>query len=55
MQCPVSNVDIFDLEKSLKASGYPMRTKTSWDEPLTKAVERGHKLSIAANEVGAHD
>lgn len=55
MQCPVSNVDIYDLEKSLKASGYPMRIITSWEESLETSLQRGEKLSIAANEVGAHD
>lgn len=55
MQCPVDNVDIYDLEKSLKASGYPMRIITSWEESQEASLQRGKKLSIAANEVGAHD
>lgn len=55
MQQLVSNVQIYDLEQSLKASGYPMRTSTEWDEDISKSIIRGHDLSVAAKEVGAHD
>lgn len=51
----VTNVKIYDLEESLKASGYPMRTKTEWEEPFDKTLSRCNKLSNAAKEVGAHD
>lgn len=37
----VSNVKIYDLEESLKASGYPMRTDNTYISELDKDVNRG--------------
>lgn len=51
----VSNVRIYDLEESLHAAGYPMRTSTEWEESTIAAVKRGTGLSQAADWVGAHD
>ena len=51
----VTNVRVYDLEESLHASGYPMRTTTEFTEEDGKPVERGEKLSHAADWVGAHD
>lgn len=53
----VSNARVYDLEESLKASGYPMRTSTDFDEPVEKMMKRGKNLSHAADShgVGAHD
>lgn len=51
----VSNVRIYDLEESLHASGYPMRTSTSWEETEDKTIQRAKNLSTAADYVGAHD
>lgn len=51
----VSNVKIYDLEESLLASGYPMRTDLSPKEMDEKDIRRGHKLSAASdNGNGAH-
>lgn len=51
----VSNVRVYDLEESLHASGYPMRTSTEFIEEDGKPLARGEKLSHAADWVGAHD
>lgn len=51
----VSNVRVYDLEESLHASGYPMRTTTEFIEEEDKPLARGEKLSRAADWVGAHD
>lgn len=50
----VNNVKVYDLEESLLASGYPMRTQleSTFSE---KDVTRCMKLSRAADWVGAHD
>ena len=51
----VSNVKIYDLEESLLASGYPMRTNTEPREMTDKDIQRGHKLSAASDHGnGAH-
>lgn len=52
---PVSNASVYDLEESLHAAGYPMRTSTEWIEPDTTAVKRAENLSRAADWQGAHD
>ncbi len=51
----VENVKIYDLEESMRASGYPMRTKLDWEEPLEKTLKRCANLSKAADGRGAHD
>ena len=51
----VNNVKIYDLEESMAASGYPMRTTTNWEESQDKTVKRCSNLSRAADWVGAHD
>lgn len=40
----VSNVKIYDLEESIIASGYPMRTKAGMREVEEKDIERGQRL-----------
>ena len=40
----VSNVKIYDLEESIIASGYPMRTKAGMREVEDKDINRGEKL-----------
>lgn len=51
----VSNVKIYDLEESLLASGYPMRTNTDPREITEKDLKRGHNLSAACDHGnGAH-
>ena len=52
----VENVRIYDLEESLIASGYPMRTMAIQDRDLDeKDIKRGHNLSKACDTGnGAH-
>ena len=52
----VENVRIYDLEESLIASGYPMRTMAAQDRDLDeKDLKRGHNLSKACDRGnGAH-
>lgn len=52
----VSNVKIYDLEESLIASGYPMRTKELVHELDEKDINRGEKLVLATKDGnGAHN
>ena len=53
----VSNACVYDLEEACKASGYPMRTSTDFDEVEDKTLKRCMNLSRAADAhgVGAHD
>lgn len=51
----VENVRIYDLEESLAASGYPMRTLAELVELDEKMLKRGHNLSAACDRGnGAH-
>ena len=51
----VENVRIYDLEESLAASGYPMRTFAELVELDEKMLKRGHNLSAACDKGnGAH-
>lgn len=51
----VSNVKIYDLEESILASGYPMRTNTLPREVNDKDIKRCHNLSSASDSGnGAH-
>ena len=47
----VSNVKIYDLEESIIASGYPMRTKLDTIEVTDKDIKRGHNL-VEATKTG---
>lgn len=52
----ISNVDVYDLEKSLIASGYPMRTELTQIEMTDKDIKRGKSLSKATETGnGAHN
>lgn len=51
----VSKVKIYDLEESLHAAGYPMRTTTQWEENSEATLKRAVNLSHAADWQGAHD
>ena len=51
----VANVKVYDLEESLHASGYPLRTTTNWEEAEEATLKRAKNLSHAADWVGAHD
>ena len=48
------NVKVYDLEESLVASGYPMRTVLTRREPDEKDIKRGLNLTKASNGNGAH-
>ena len=47
----ISNVKIYDLEESLIASGYPMRTNLEAHEVDEKDIKRGHNL-VEATKTG---
>lgn len=51
----VTNAKIYDLEESLHAAGYPMRTSTEWEEAPSMTLKRAVGLSKAADWQGAHD
>ena len=50
----LENIKVYDLEESLIASGYPMRTELTQREVNAKDVSRGLKLTRASNGNGAH-
>ena len=51
----VTNAKVYDLEESLHAAGYPMRTSVEWEEAPSATLKRGVNLSKAADWIGAHD
>lgn len=50
----LENVKVYDLDESLVASGYPMRTVLTRREPDEKDIKRGLSLTKASNGNGAH-
>jgi hypothetical protein len=50
----LENIKVYDLEESLVASGYPMRTVLTQREPDEKDIKRGLSLTKASNGNGAH-
>ena len=50
----LENIKVYDLEESLIASGYPMRTELTLHEPDEKDIKRGIALTKASNGNGAH-
>jgi hypothetical protein len=50
----IENLKVYDLEESLVASGYPMRTVLTQREPDEKDIKRGLSLTKASNGNGAH-
>ena len=50
----IENVKVYDLEESLVASGYPMRTVLTPRDPDEKDIKRGLNLTKASNGNGAH-
>ena len=50
----LENIKVYDLEESLIASGYPMRTELIQREPDEKDIRRGLNLTKASNGNGAH-
>ena len=52
----INNVKIYDLEESLIASGYPMRTEELIHEITEKDIDRGERLVLATKTGnGAHN
>ena len=50
----LENIKVYDLEESLIASGYPMRTTLTMRDPDEKDIKRGLALTKASNGNGAH-
>lgn len=50
----IDNIKVYDLEESIIASGYPMRTKTGMREVTDKDIKRCLNLVKASNGNGAH-
>ena len=50
----IENLKVYDLEESLVASGYPMRTVLTPRDPDEKDIRRGLNLTKASNGNGAH-
>ena len=50
----LENIKVYDLEESLIASGYPMRTELVTRHPDEKDIKRGLNLTKASNGNGAH-
>lgn len=50
----LENIRVYDLDESLIASGYPMRTVLTQREPDEKDIKRGLNLTKASNGNGAH-
>lgn len=51
----IENVKIYDLEESIIASGYPMRTSAEMRQMDEKDLKRAEKLSVASvHDNGAH-
>lgn len=50
----LEKVKVYDLEESLIASGYPMRTELTTRHADTKDIKRGLSLTKASNGNGAH-
>lgn len=54
MEFKVINIDVYGLDKAIKASGNPMRTKLDRSEVNEKDILRAHKLGATKNGLG-HD
>ena len=50
----LENINVYDFEESLIASGYPMRTEAEFYNPGTKELNRGLNLVKASYGNGAH-
>lgn len=50
----IEHIKVYDLEESLIASGYPMRTELVTRHPDEKDIKRGLNLTKASNSNGAH-
>ena len=50
----IENIKVYDLEESIIASGYPMRTELNVTAPSEKDIKRCLNLTKASNGNGAH-
>ena len=51
---PISNIKIYDLEESMRAAGYPMRTELDETPDFTKDWSRAQRLTKASRFNAAH-
>ena len=51
---PLSNIKVYDLEESMRAAGYPMRTDLNEAPDFTKDWDRAQRLTKASKFNAAH-
>ena len=51
---PISNIKVYDLEESMRAAGYPMRTDLNEALDFTKDWDRAQRLTKASRFNAAH-
>ena len=51
---PISNIKVYDLEESMRAAGYPMRTELDETPYFTKDWSRAQRLTKASRFNAAH-
>ena len=51
---PISNIKVYDLEESMRAAGYPMRTELDETPDFTKDWGRAQRLTKASRFNAAH-
>lgn len=51
---PISNIKVYDLEESMHAAGYPMRTDLNEASDFTKDWDRAQRLTKASRFNAAH-
>ena len=51
---PISNIKVYDLEESMRAAGYPMRTELDETPDFTKDWSRVQRLTTASRFNAAH-
>ena len=51
---PISNIKVYDLEESMRAAGYPMRTDLDETLEFTKDWDRAQRLTKASRFNAAH-
>ena len=51
---PISNIKVYDLEESMRAAGYPMRTDLNETLDFTKDWDRAQRLTKASRFNAAH-
>lgn len=51
---PISNIKVYDLEESMRAAGYPMRTDLNEAPDFTKDWSRAQRLTKASRFNAAH-